>query len=136
MARKGGKSMRMKRERTPVRLFVIAAAADAKLQAALEKHLVPLWQQGLLTNWQSVQPGEKAEEAFAEAGLILLLLSVDFHTDSFCQDHIQRTLERQQQGAVQVVPIFVAASGTDGCPFCTFGNGANEWGSGDAVDER
>ncbi len=106
----------------PITIFYVYADADEGLRQQLEMHLALLKRQQVIAGWQQSLAGdpwaEKAEEALNDAALILLLISPDFLASDVCyEQQMQRALERQKRGEVQVIPILLRPADGKDAPF-------------------
>jgi tetratricopeptide (TPR) repeat protein len=128
----------------PITIFYVYADTDETLRQQLEKHLALLQRQGVLTSWQPVLAGalweQEREQAFNETSLILPLVSADFLASDVCyEEQMQRALERQKRGEVQVLPILVRPVEMTNAPFThlpmvpTNGKSVTLWSNQDAA---
>ena len=104
---------------TPYHVFLLqhrhaSAHEDEALRDQLEKHLVLLPRQELISTWhdRKILPGESfAQEIdthLEAASIILLLVSADFLASDYCYEiEMQRALERHKRGEARVVPIIL-----------------------------
>jgi hypothetical protein len=90
------------------------AHADEVLHNELEKHLSPLKRMGLLETWHDhrIVAGQhfagEIDRNFAEADIILLLVSPDFVDSDYCFDiEMQGALERDSRGEAVVIPVIL-----------------------------
>jgi TIR domain/ATPase family associated with various cellular activities (AAA) len=95
-------------------LYCVYASEDTLLQAQLEKHLSPLLQMRLISQWYNRQivAGTESSMQFDQylemASIILLLISPDFLASDYSYStEIKRVLERHKQGEVRVTPIIL-----------------------------
>src|SRR5215472_12123628 len=95
-------------------LFYSYTHEDEALRDQLEKHLVQLQRQGLISTWhdRKIPPGGAwADEINAHletASIILLLVSPDFLASNYCYEiEMERALERQRSGEACVIPIIL-----------------------------
>jgi tetratricopeptide (TPR) repeat protein len=109
---------------TPIEIFCSYAHEDEAWLHKLEKHLSLLQRQGLISLWHDrlIAPGidwARTIDAHLEtASVILLLVSADFFTSDYCYGiEMKRALERQEAGAVQIIPILVRPADWKGAPF-------------------
>ncbi|MBN9519828.1 toll/interleukin-1 receptor domain-containing protein [bacterium] len=98
----------------PFKVFYSYARKDADLRQALAKHLTPLRDEGLITDWydDGVELGQdfnaEIRAKLEEADLILLLVDVDFLSSEYIKTHeLPVALEREKEGRARVVPILV-----------------------------
>jgi hypothetical protein len=97
-----------------VEIFYCYANADEELRHELEKHLMSLQRQGLVTQWYDRKITAGAERSqtidmhLKTATIILLLISPDFLASDCCYDiEMQRALERNAQNEACVIPIIL-----------------------------
>ena len=98
----------------PVRLVYSYSHQDEALRRELETHLALLERQGVIASWSDrkiiaseVWEG-RIESHFAEADIILFLISADFLKSNYCYDiEMRNALERQQMGTVRIIPIIL-----------------------------
>jgi TIR domain/NACHT domain len=95
-------------------LFYSYAYEDEALRDQLEKHLVQLQRQELISSWHDRKipaGGSFADEIdthLETASIVLLLVSPDFLASSYCYEiEMQRVLERHRLGLARVVPIIL-----------------------------
>ncbi len=95
-------------------LFYSYAHEDEPLRDQLEKHLVQLQRQGLISTWHDRKipaGGSFASEIdthLESASIVLLLVSPDFLASNYCYDiEMERALERHRLGLARVVPIIL-----------------------------
>jgi tetratricopeptide (TPR) repeat protein len=98
----------------PVKLFCSYSHADADLREALEKHLIPMREEGLITVWhdRKIEPGAVRDDAVTKelesADIILLLLSADFMNSEYSAGtEMKRALARADAREALVVPILL-----------------------------
>jgi hypothetical protein len=98
----------------PAILFLSYAHEDESLLKELEKHLVPLKRQGLISPWHDrlIEPGtDWAQEVDAQlkrASIFLLLISPDFLASDYCYGiEMHQALERHRTGTAYVIPIIL-----------------------------
>ncbi len=97
----------------PIPLFSIYAPKDASLHEQLEKHLISLKRQGLITLWSVDKPlagadrNVEIERNLNTAQIILLLLSADFLASGHCHDVMMRALQKHKEDNVCVIPILL-----------------------------
>lgn len=116
------------------------AHADEALRNELEKHLSPLKRMGRITTWHDrrIVPGqdfaEQIDQNFANANIILLLVSSDFINSDYCyQIEMSNALQRHERGEAIVIPVILRpcawkqlpfgkllAATVDGIPIVTF----------------
>jgi RNA polymerase sigma factor (sigma-70 family) len=131
---------------TRVPVFVSYARSDEKLRKQLGNHLSVLQRQGLIGAWHDrmIEPGSDWKQEIAAAlersRIILLLLSADFISSSYCFDvEMQRALELHAAGRALVVPIVLRPVALQELPFAHLqalprgGRPVTEWPSRDAA---
>jgi TIR domain len=95
----------------PVSIFFLYAPEDEALRKALEKHLVRLKREGLVSSWNDrlVSPGaewqSELERHLDEARIILALISADFLASDAHDDEMHRALKRHRDGKATVLPV-------------------------------
>lgn len=95
-------------------VFISYSHKDEAFKDDLVKHLSPLKRLGLVDEWHDRKITAGAEwdkvisENLEEAHIILLLVSIDFITSTYCYDvELERALERHAKNEAVVVPIVV-----------------------------
>lgn len=97
----------------PFDVFISFAREDREFCKALEKHLVPLSQQSLISLWKENDLSAGSEwqarimEHLNHAHIILLLISADFMASDACYTQMEKALERQKTNKVCVIPIIL-----------------------------
>jgi DNA polymerase III delta prime subunit len=113
-----------KRGVSPITLFYSYAHEDESLRNKLEKHLIPLRRQGLISEWhdRKIVPG--TEWAYAidshlqTASIILLLISPAFMASDYCVSiEMQKAMERHRLGDARVIPIILEPTAWHDAPF-------------------
>lgn len=109
---------------TPQKVFIAYDDADVAHMKSLTKHLGSLERNGLLQTWSVNQrlAGSDKEAVLAqqleEAGVILLLISVDFVNSDACMQHIlEVAMEKSAADLATVIPIYVRPCDCDDLPF-------------------
>lgn len=98
---------------TPVAVISVAAPEDRQLLAQWETHLLPLQQNGRITLWSHYQilPGmnrhQEITRRFAQADVIVLLLSADFFADSECYQLMNLAVQYAQHKQTRVIPLLL-----------------------------
>ena len=102
------------RQQKSVKIFYSYAHEDEDLRDELEKHLILLRRQGVITQWhdRQITAGQEwrgqIDEHLHTADLILLLISADFVASDYCYDvELMRALERHKRGSAIVIPIIL-----------------------------
>ncbi|MDP2285899.1 MAG: toll/interleukin-1 receptor domain-containing protein, partial [Pseudohongiella sp.] len=100
------------------------AHADEALRNELEKHLSPLKRMGRITTWHDrrIVPGqvfaEQIDQQFAEADVILLLVSSDFINLDYCYEvEMGTALQRHERGEAIVIPVILRPCAWKQLPF-------------------
>src|SRR5437868_6409053 len=95
-----------------VEIFICYARNDQALLNDLQKHLVPMVRQGLITMWHDtdISPGTEWEEEINKhlntAQIVLLLVSPDFMASEYCYSkEMKRAMERHERGEARVIPV-------------------------------
>src|SRR5258708_25214484 len=104
----------MKQEEITIEVLYSYAYEDEPLQKELEKHLIILQRQELITTWHKgeIKAGTEWQHEIAihlnSADIILLLLSPDFMVSELCYGvEMQEALERHEMGEARVIPIIL-----------------------------
>jgi hypothetical protein len=104
----------VKNPSTPLRVFYSYAREDEVYLRELEKYLVVLKRQGLITTWfdQQLSPGadwsREINDRLKTADIILLLVSQDFIASDFIyQKELKVVLRMHELGENRVVPIIL-----------------------------
>ncbi len=107
---------------------------DEYYRNELEKHLIILSRQGLITTWHNrkiIAGNDWSDEVKAHldsADIILLLVSPDFLASDFCYEfEMKRALERHNTGDAFVIPILVRPVDWEHTPFESLSSLAHEW---------
>src|SRR5258708_7372023 len=97
-----------------VQLVYSSAPVDYNFRTQLSRHLQPLAQKGLISEWHEelIPPGsntaEEIRRAWRNADILLLLLSADYlASDLFQNNEMVDALERQRLGQLRVVPVLL-----------------------------
>ena len=100
------------------------AHADEALRNELEKHLSPLKRMGRISTWHDrrIVPGEEfagqIDQHFAQADIILLLISSDFIASDYCyQIEMTNALQRHERGDAVVIPVILRTCAWHQLPF-------------------
>src|SRR5581483_6031752 len=98
----------------PVRLIYSSAPADAAFRDQLSMHLLPLIQNGLLTEWSEHQVlpgpdmGQERQKAWQAADILLILLSADYFASAeFDKKSLQQAIERHHAKQLLMLPVIV-----------------------------
>jgi len=98
----------------PVEVFYSYAHKDEPLLDELLKHLGILKRLGVIRDWhdRKITPGAEwkgqIDEHLDAAGVILLLVSVDFVASDYCWDvELKRALQRHDHGEARVIPVIL-----------------------------
>ncbi|HAU5564081.1 TPA: toll/interleukin-1 receptor domain-containing protein [Serratia fonticola] len=88
--------------------------ADEDLRNELEKHLMPFRRLGKINTWHDrrIEPGQEfgaeIDKYFAEADVVLLLISSDFIFSDYCYDvEMKNALKRHERGEAVVIPVIL-----------------------------
>ena len=107
-----------------IEVFFSYSHKDEKLRDQLEKHLIILKRQGLISDWYDRRIGAGKEWRgqidihLNTAGLILLLTSADFLASDYCYDvEMTRAMKRHEAGEALVIPVILRACNWKGSPF-------------------
>jgi hypothetical protein len=108
----------------PIEIFLCYAHEDATLLAELQKHLIPLKRQRLITSWYDgdIHAGIEWEQAIrthlGKADIILLLISHHFlASDYYYSKEMTRAMERHHKGEARVIPIVLRSVHFQNLPF-------------------
>jgi hypothetical protein len=100
------------------------AHADEGLRNELEKHLSPLKRMGRISTWHDrrIVPGDafagQIDQHFAEADILLLLISSDFIASDYCyQIEMANALQRHERGEAVVIPVILRPCAWHQLPF-------------------
>lgn len=97
----------------PTILMNIAAPEDIQLLVQWETHLLPLQQAERITFWSAwhILPGEIRGEQinrhFAQADILVLLLSANFFASDECNALMERAMQQARSGRARVVPLLL-----------------------------
>lgn len=98
--------------------------ADEALRNELEIHLSPLKRMGTISAWHDrrIAPGQEFEHEidryFAEAHIILLLVSSDFIASDYCWNiEIKNAMARHERGEAIVIPVILRNCAWHNLPF-------------------
>lgn len=108
-----------------IEIFYSYVEEDKDMAEKLQKHLILLKRQGLITDWHSgklipdEEPSEQIQEHLETAKIILLLISQDFmfseHIDTV---EVKRAMERHKSKEAIVIPVLLRPSNDlDKAPF-------------------
>jgi hypothetical protein len=114
------------------------------LRDQLEKHLVALQRQGVISSWHDrrITAGTELADAIDghldAADVILLLISPDFIASDYCYDReMKRAMERHRKGEARVIPVILRPCDWKDLPFGTLlatprdGRAITMWPNGD-----
>jgi hypothetical protein len=108
----------------PVEVFFSYSHRDEEFRGELEKHLTMLKRQGWISGWhdRKITAGTEWEGQIDAhlnaAGVILLLVSVDFLASHYCYDiELKRAMERHEAGHARVIPIILRPCDWKAAPF-------------------
>jgi formylglycine-generating enzyme required for sulfatase activity len=101
-------------ERQPIEVFFSYSREDKPLRDKLEKHLISLKRQGVISLWhdREIVAGSEWEEEIDRhmktADIILLLISPDFVASKYCYEiELPDAMTRHEAGESYVVPILL-----------------------------
>ena len=107
-------------------IFFSYSHADENLRDQLEKHLVALQRQGIISSWHDRRIAAGTELAGAidghldAADVILLLISPDFIASDYCYEReMKRAMERHREGEARVIPVILRPCDWKDLPFGT-----------------
>ena len=107
-----------------IEIFCCYAREDQELLRNLQKHLMPLQRQGLITIWSDtdINAGATWEEEIDKhlntAHIILLLVSPDFMASEYCYSkEMKQAMQRHERGEARVIPIILRPTYWKGAPF-------------------
>ena len=108
----------------PVQLFYSYSHEDESLRDELEKHLMLLKRQQLISGWHDrrIEAGSEWAREISDylenAQLILLLVSADFLASDYCYDvEMRRALDKHKAGEATVIPIILRPVDWSSTPF-------------------
>ena len=108
----------------PLELFYSYAHEDEALRDELQKFLVMLRRDGVISEWHDRRIGAGTEWAgqidqhLETASIILLLVSPDFLASDYCYDvEVKRALERHGAGEARVIPVILRPCDRQAAPF-------------------
>ena len=97
---------------------------DSELRDELEIHLTALKRQGVIDTWHDRRIGAGKEfdkeisQNFAEADIILLLVSPHFIASDYCYEiEMKRAMERHHKGDARVIPVILEPCDWQRLPF-------------------
>jgi len=107
-----------------VKIFVSYSHKDEVFREALETHLSLLKNQGIIDVWHDrlIGPGDEFGSAIdrnlADADIVLLLVSSDFLSSSYCWGIEMKTaMERHEKKNAIVIPVIIRACDWHSAPF-------------------
>lgn len=105
-------------------IFFSYSHKDEALRDELEKHLALLKNQGVIDVWHDrrIVAGDELDESIftqlESADIILLLISADFMSSSYCfSREMKRAMERHEAGEARVIPVILRHCMWHGAPF-------------------
>ena len=109
---------------SPLKIFCCYAREDQAMLEQLQKHLVPLERQGLITIWSDMNLNAGVEwerelhQRLEHADIILLMISPDFMNSDYCYStEMDRAIQRHDQGSARVIPVLLRSTLWQGAPF-------------------
>lgn len=113
-----------KLNKEPIQLFYSYSHEDESLRSELEKHLMSLKRQELISYWHDRRIGAGSEWAreidkhLENSQIILLLISADFLASDYCYDfEMRRALQKHEAGEATVIPIILRPADWSSTPF-------------------
>lgn len=108
-----------------IEIFYSYVEEDKDMAAQLQKHLILLQRQGLITHWSSAElklgknPTEQTIKHLNNAKIILLLISSDYLISDFQYTvELKEAMKRSQAGKAVVIPILLSPTDElDSTPF-------------------
>lgn len=95
-------------------LFISYSHADETLKNEFVKHLMPLKRQKLIDTWHDriLKAGDDVDHEISsnleKSDIVLLLVSVDFVSSSYCYDiELDKAIDLHQSGKAVVIPIIL-----------------------------
>ena len=107
-----------------IKIFFSYSHVDEKMRNELEKHLVMLKRQGVISTWhdRKIMAGSELDseidENLKDADIILLLVSVDFLSSDYCYDiEVKQALEMHKNNKAIVIPVILRSCDWSDAPF-------------------
>ncbi len=98
-----------------IEIFYSYVDEDKEMATRLQKHLILLQRQGLITDWSSAKlelgkdPSEQTMKHLNSAKIILLLISPDYlFSDYQYTVEVKRAMERSKAGKAIVIPVLIS----------------------------
>lgn len=94
-------------------VYISYVDADKLLLKKLDEHLTPLERHGLLTLWHrgKLIPGQEKKLTISQqlkaARCIIVLISADFLESEWHNKLLEKSLEKQQEGKIKLIPILL-----------------------------
>ncbi|UHH09214.1 toll/interleukin-1 receptor domain-containing protein [Luteimonas fraxinea] len=109
---------------TAPRVFLSYSHADAAMRDQIEKQLMALQRQGVISIWHDrrIEAGQDFEQQIdrhiEEDEIILLLVSSDFIHSKYCYEiEMRRAMQRHEAGEAIVIPVILRACDWQSQPF-------------------
>ena len=102
------------KENTTMELFLSYCHTDKEYLDAFRKHITPLKQKGVITDWhyREIPVGEHIEQAIdahlESADIIALFVSADFLASKNCQKEVEVALSLKETKRADIMPIIVS----------------------------
>ncbi|CUU45923.1 toll/interleukin-1 receptor domain-containing protein [Clostridium beijerinckii] len=129
-----------------IKLFFSYSHKDEELRDELEKHLIMLKRQGVITTWydRKIDAGsaldKEIDDNLNDSNIILLLISVDFLASDYCYDiEMKEALKMHENKQAVVVPVILRSCDWTSAPFSklmalpTDGKSITTWGDKDSA---
>lgn len=129
-----------------IKLFFSYSHKDEELRDELEKHLIMLKRQGVISTWydRKIDAGsaldKEIDDNLKDSNIILLLISVDFLASDYCYDiEMKESLKMHQNKQAVVVPVILRSCDWTSAPFSklmalpTDGKSITTWGDKDSA---
>lgn len=107
-----------------IKIFFSYSHVDEKMRNELEKHLVMLKRQGVISTWhdRKITAGSELDseidENLKDADIILLLVSVDFLSSDYCYDiEMKQALGMHNNNKAIVIPVILRSCDWNDAPF-------------------
>jgi len=140
------RDLKKKKNNKNLSIFISYAHEDEIIKTQLEKHLIALEYQGLVSTWNDrrILPGSEwkseVDSNLKKADIILMLISSDFIHSKYCYDiEMQEALKKHENNEAVVIPIIIRSVHWHNTPFAKLqvlpvdGKAINEWENKDRV---
>ena len=104
-------------ELAELRLFISYSHRDEGQINRFKKHLVPLKENGLISEWhdRKIMAGEDFQRSInnhlEDADIICLFISPDFLDSQECKKEVTKSLELKKKKGISVIPIILSECG-------------------------